>query len=116
MVITAVLANLANPVTSLMGQVNDAAGVYRTQLGSIHQAERLRRYAARRHKLPGLVELFWEMEAAAFRQLHAEPPGHWSEQPYRGLRARPWTDPLAFWAGRAERERLAAESVRLGTE
>lgn len=104
--LTAVLANLANPVTTLMGQVNVAAGAYRTQLGSFHQAARLRRYAARRHRLPGLVELFWEMEAETFRRLHTEPPAHWSEQPFRGLRARPWTDPLAYLAGRAARRQI----------
>jgi LmbE family N-acetylglucosaminyl deacetylase len=109
--LTAVLTNLATPVADLEEAINRAAAAYRSQLGSFHQAARLRRYAARRHNIPGLAETFWQMSAESYRKIHARPPAHWSEQPYRGLRARPWTDPLAYGAGRAARRQLVDQAA-----
>lgn len=106
--LTAVLTNFVAPLDGTVAGARHAAAAYRSQADSVNRSWRTRRYAARRHRLPGLVEPFWQIRGALYARLHAGPPAHWSEQPYRALRGRSWSDPLAYVAGLAERRRLAA--------
>jgi hypothetical protein len=52
------------------------------------------------------AEEFWELPAGQYAALHAELDG-WSGDVFRGVRFYPFSDPLAYLRGRAERRRIA---------
>jgi LmbE family N-acetylglucosaminyl deacetylase len=82
-----------------------ALAAYATQRLGISGLRRLRRYAGLRYGC-GLAEPFWQLDTAGYRAVVAA--GDWLAHgtPFRGIRPRAWTDPLAFMYGNRERKRL----------
>ncbi len=111
--LTPLLANLIVPVACVKAELTAALKAYGTQLDNLARAVRQRRYAARLYRRSGLVEEFWEVAAEQYVRLHSVPAEPWLTSAFRGLRAHPATDPLAYLQGWAERRRLAA-LVRAG--
>jgi hypothetical protein len=75
----------------------------------------MKRYAARRHRLDGLAEEFWEMPVAAYRALHAGPPDDWATRGFRSVRYTSWGDPLSYLSGSGERRRLRRIASGVGS-
>lgn len=86
------------------------ANTYLSRQQSQAAALRRRRYDAELLGLPALLETFWELDPDRFRRLHraSAPPA----TVFHPLAQRPWTDPLAYLRGLAERRRL--ERLTLG--
>jgi LmbE family N-acetylglucosaminyl deacetylase len=110
--LTPVLANLVAPLGPIGTEVGDIVRCYPTQVGSIARCLRMKGYAAALHGEQGSVEVFWELDAAAYARVVGEP--HQSgPTPFRGVRLRPFTDPLAYLQGldarRALRERARVQ-------
>lgn len=104
--LTRALVNLAVPTREAFAPVVRAWACYASQEGSLRSAWRLRRYAARSHRVPSMAEEFWQMRAVAYTALHADDPPRPLIGTFRGIRRSGLTDPLAFVKGRAERRRL----------
>jgi LmbE family N-acetylglucosaminyl deacetylase len=109
--LTPVLVNLVTPIASVEDELRQAMRGYVTQLGSIERCFRMKRYGGCFHGIEGLAEEFWEMDAAAYRRIHT-PTGD-RDRSFRGVRARPLTDPLAYLVGLRARQGLR-ESSRAG--
>ena len=107
--LTPVLANLVAPLGPIGAELGDIVRCYPTQVGSIARCLRMKGYAAALHGERGLVEVFWELDAAAYARVVGE-PGPGGPTPFRGVRLRPFTDPLAYLQGldarRALRDRV----------
>ncbi len=100
------LANLVCDVTGVEA-LPRALACYVTQAGALRGVLRPRRYAAATHRAGALTEELLETTAERYAALHAGPPDAEPWRRVRGVRARPFTDPLAWLVGRAERRRLA---------
>jgi len=102
--LTPVLVNRVALVRSVADELRATMRCYRTQLGSIERTWRMKRYGGALYGLSGLAEEFWEMDGDAYDRLHqtlaGEPTG------FRGVRARPFTDPLSYLQGLGARRRL----------
>jgi LmbE family N-acetylglucosaminyl deacetylase len=105
--LTSVLTNLLADTSSVIARNAAALGAYVTQRGNIGRALRQRRYSAALYGLKRQAEEFWELPAERYAMLHLDLSG-WSGETFRGLRFYPFSDPLAYLRGRAERRRLAA--------
>lgn len=108
--LTAVLANVICDVSAEAEGIQSAITVYGTQRHNIGSALRQRRYAAAFYGRGRLVESFWEMPAGWYVDLHLGESASGSQRPFRGLRAWPFSDPLAYWQQRRERQRLAQQA------
>lgn len=97
--------NLVTDVSAEVSTIDAVVASYVTQAASTARAARLRRYAAAFYRCGRAAETFWELPASAYRALHAS--GAAKDGPWRGLRERPWSDPLAYLRGALERGRLA---------
>jgi hypothetical protein len=64
----------------------------------------MKRYGAAFYGIVGSVEEFWEMDAAMYRRIH--PPGGAAKWRFRSVRARSFTDPLAYLVGLRARRAL----------
>ncbi len=113
--VTVPLTLLANGVadTSNALAAHDAAlDGYRSQAFALRVVRRMRQYRARYYGMVHAAEVFWELAPRDYRTLMARGdwlgPNEWSSRhtPYRSLRARPFTDPLAYWQGRNARQFL----------
>jgi LmbE family N-acetylglucosaminyl deacetylase len=104
--LTFVLTNLVADISGVIAQNDAALRAYVTQRGNIGRAIRQRRYAAALYGLKRQAEEFWELPAEQYAMLHMDLSG-WSGDIFRGLRFYPFSDPLAYLWGRAERRRLA---------
>lgn len=104
--LTPALTNLVSPIASVAARAAAAARVYQSQQGSVWRVGRMKRYAAAWHRHPGLVEPFWELSATAYARVHRDLPVQAGASPFRGVRAFPLTDLLAYWQGLAERRRV----------
>jgi hypothetical protein len=89
-----------------------ALAAYRSQSVALLPVKRLRHYWARYFGFVSSAEVFWELRARDYRALmqHGDWLGvrEWTPAlvPYRNVRARPFTDPLAFWQGKEQRRKL----------
>lgn len=110
--LTPTLANCAAD-TSAVTQLQDAAlATYRTQGEALRATKRLRRYLACYYGAARSAEEFWELAPHAYQRVMQQ--GDWlgarawarELTPYRSLQFRSWSDPLAFWQGQPERQRL----------
>jgi LmbE family N-acetylglucosaminyl deacetylase len=110
--LTARLVNLVADVSAVLEQCRAAARVYATQWGSIARTFRMRRYAGCCYGASGWIEEFWQMTFDEYRSLHGSPHEQWVTTVFRTLRVLPFRDPLAYLAGRAERNRLACRVKR----
>lgn len=108
---TSVLANLVASGEGLYEKAAAARAVYRTQVFNVEATERMRRYAGAFHRIGGEVEEYWELSAESYCLLHADDQESWSTSGFEGIHYWPWSDPLRFARGRAERRRLRARAL-----
>jgi len=109
--LTPILVNLVAPLGAVTTELADVVRCYPTQAQSIERCLRMKRYAAALYGERQSVEGFWQLDAPAYarvvRGFDGGPGG-----PFRGVRQRPFTDPLAYLRGlearRALRRRAAA--------
>lgn len=103
--LTPLLANVVADIASVAAQKRQALACFATQEAALAAPERLARY---RGVLYGVAhaEVFWEMPAYAYKRVMRYGAWGWQETPFRGLRSRPFGDPLAFLTGRRARRRL----------
>lgn len=115
--LTVVLVNLVAPVERVRDTLRVALERYASQTGSLRTCLRQKRYAGRRFRAGSTAETFWQLPVEGYGRLHRtpeiEPGGAPGESPFRGLRPLPFTDPLAYLAGRRERRRLASLAAGL---
>src|SRR5258707_6646595 len=104
--LTLILTNLVADTSSAIATNAAALGAYVTQCGNIGRAIRQRRYAAALYGLKRQAEEFWELSPQQYAMLHRDVSG-WSGDAFRGLRFYPFSDPLAYLRGRAERRPMA---------
>ncbi|MGH7551762.1 MAG: PIG-L deacetylase family protein, partial [Longimicrobiales bacterium] len=100
--LTSRLVNLVADVSSVLSAKERALAAFATQRATILILGRLARYRAHRFGHTN-VEVFWEMGGASYRRLMA---GNTNGAVFRGIRARPFLDPLCWLLGRSERGRL----------
>lgn len=104
--LTPVLVNRVAPVQSVANELAATMRCYRTQLGSIERCWRIKRYGAALYGLSGLAEEFWQMDGDAYDRLHQPSVGDAAKGTFRGVRARPFTDPLSYLRGLRARRGL----------
>jgi len=104
--LTPLLVNRVALVQSAGDQLAAAMRCYVTQMGSIERCWRMKRYAAAFYGLPGIVEEFWQMDSAAYARLHQAADPEPAAGAFRGVRSRPFTDPLSYLRGLGARRRL----------
>jgi LmbE family N-acetylglucosaminyl deacetylase len=103
--LTPTLANLIANTDSVNAVQEKALAAYFTQAQALGQASRLARYRAAYYRLPA-TEHFWALSGAAYKRVMAFGHWDWETSPFRGLRPRPTTDPLAYLTGRQTRQTL----------
>jgi len=104
--LTPVLVNFVTPIGAVVDELIGAMECYPTQLGSIERLLRMKRYAASFYGLSQLAEEFWQMDPAAYRRAHAARAAPEADGAFRGVRARPFTDPLSYLRGLGARQQL----------
>ena len=108
--LTPVLVSHVASVEAVEAELRRAMQCYASQLGNIERALRAKRYAARLYGRGVLAEEFWQVSAEAYRRIHSSVAVQ--DGRFRGLRARPFSDPAAYLTGLARRRelrRMAAE-------
>ena len=110
--LTAVLSNIIINVSQWSAQINQLIHCYHTQRQSLAAIIRPRQYAAQYYGQGQLIEPFWQMNAAAYKQLHQKAPTTWSSSPFRGLRYRSFADPLAYVQGKQMRQGLSVQAFK----
>ena len=110
----AALVNRVVDIATVDATYRDAVEAHASQRGSILRCMRLKRYAARAHRLSGLAEEFWELPAHAYSLLHRETPERWQGR-FRGVRDLSVTDPAAYLVGRTPRQRFRAMTYNRGS-
>ncbi len=105
--LSAVLVNRVVDISSVASAHGSALDAHASQRGSIVPCLRVKRYAARAHRLAGLAEVFWEMTTNDYFELHRESPDRWLDR-FRGIRYLAVSDPAAYLVGRTARRRLIA--------
>jgi len=101
--LTPVLTNLVAPIGAVDPELRSIMQCYATQLRSIERCIRMKWYAAAFYGLDEPAEEFWDMDAATFRRVHATPG---PVGVFRSVRARAFTDPLAYLRGLHARRAL----------
>ncbi|MEW5989265.1 MAG: PIG-L family deacetylase [Chloroflexota bacterium] len=101
--LTPLLTNLVTDGSATAEASRLALDAHVTQQSNVARSLRMRRYAGRFYGLGKQVEEFWQMSLPDYVRLH--PPDR-PDQSFRGLRPYPFTDPLAYLVGLAERWRL----------
>lgn len=103
------LSNLVVDVSNYKKQINDVLSLYKTQQWSIPCALRWRYYSGCFYGNYYFIEPFWAMSVDTYQSLHTSTKKTWSTNSFRGLRLRPFTDPLAYWQGWLEKKQLAQQ-------
>jgi len=114
--LTGILTNRVAPTGVVARRSRLALERYETQLTSLRSSLRAKRYAGLRYRAGPQAEVYWELPAEGYRAIHDEDGGHQpsrSRGSFRGLRPLPFTDPLAYLAGRGERWRLRSVAERV---
>lgn len=103
--LTPALVNLVADIGPVAAQKRRALACFATQTEALASLARLARYRA---AFAGLstAEVFWEMPARSYGRVMKYGAWGWKDSPFRGVRPRPFTDPLAFLVGRRMRFRL----------
>lgn len=109
--LTPVLVNRVAPIESVVHTLVAAMRLYQTQLGSVERCLRMKRYSASFYGLAKFAEEFWEIDPAAYSRIHARSAGIAVDGRFRSVRARPFTDPLAYLLGLDARRTLRDLSV-----
>jgi LmbE family N-acetylglucosaminyl deacetylase len=105
------VVNLVTDVSRFEPQIIAALQAYATQRASTLRTLRMRRYTAARHGLRGLAEEFCELGALAYVRMHEAAPDRWRRANFRSVLIHPWTDPLAYLVGAAERTRILRRAL-----
>ena len=105
---TSVLANLVASGEGLLEKAAAARASYRTQIFNVDPTQRMRRYAGARYRIGAEVEEYWQLSARSYCVLHGDDMDGWPISGFEGIHFWPWSDPLRFARGRAERRRLRA--------
>ncbi|HNB51963.1 MAG TPA: PIG-L family deacetylase [Anaerolineales bacterium] len=105
------LGNLANLVCPIPEGASPSRAIraYASQWGSLERVFRMWQYSSASYRQPYPVEVFWEMPGSTYVRLHQDPLP-WPENLFRGLRPRPFTDPLAYIVGNHHRKTLKISS------
>jgi LmbE family N-acetylglucosaminyl deacetylase len=99
--LTSVLVNLLADITPAEHAKARALAEFRTQAGALIPLRRMAAYRAARFGVP--AEVFWNLSGRAWREVHE----HGATASFRGIRVRPFTDPLSWQRGWSERRRVA---------
>jgi len=110
--LTALLVNLIAPLHAVVQELLAAMQCYASQWGSVERCLRMKRYCASFYACAGLAEEFWQLDADGYRRVHAGSAGAGANGAFRGMRARPFTDPLSYLRGLRARRHLRAFSQR----
>lgn len=105
--LSAILVNRVVDISSVAPAHDCALDAHTSQRGSIVFCRRVKRYAARAHRLAGMAEVFWEVTTNDYVELHRENPDRWLDR-FRGIRYLAVSDPAAYVVGRTARRRLSA--------
>jgi hypothetical protein len=108
--LTPQLTNLVIDVSAWQSEIEQVFQAYASQDYSTQRTLRSRRYAACYYRCGRLAEEFWQIPAAVYCHLHKTDPDDWPTAPFRSLRYQPFTDPLAYLRGAAERRRLGRKA------
>ena len=107
--LTAVLTNVVVDVTQYLERIRTLLDAYETQQDTIGNAMRLRRYTGSYYAAGVYAEPFWQMTAIQYQKLHQSNLDRVSTAPFRGIRYRAFTDPLAYTQGRQMRQHLVRQ-------
>ena len=100
--LTPVLANCVVDIREVAGLKARALAAFRTQRLARVPFERRARYHARFYAVPA-AELFWELNGLAYGRVIEAGDWRGGGCSFRGVRGRPFTDPLSALAGLGER-------------
>lgn len=103
--LTPVLANCVADTGGVATLTARARAVFRTQRLTVAPYERLARYRARLYGLEA-AELFWQLPGDVYAQVVRLGDWRGGRSPFRGIRWRPFTDPLAAVVGLRDRVEL----------
>jgi LmbE family N-acetylglucosaminyl deacetylase len=109
--LTGILTNLVADTSPVLAELQAALNAYTTQRMSLERRQRSNHYLARQYGFRATGEAFWELPAESYMRLHSEPPEGWRDD-FRGMRARPFSDPLAYLVGRRVRQAYRAAADR----
>jgi LmbE family N-acetylglucosaminyl deacetylase len=91
-----------------------ALAAYSTQKLSLQAVCRLQRYNRRLYRVSGSLEVFYELTSAEYVSLMTR--GHWrtdKTSPFRGIRGRPFLDPLIYIVGMRARYALRVSESKV---
>jgi len=100
------LVNLVANISAVEERKTAAIACYTSQRRGLAQVRRRDRYVARFYGAGQAAEAFRELSSDAYVALVEAGRFHDDRSPFRGLRGRPLTDPLAYVVGGAVRRRL----------
>ena len=103
--LTALLVNRIADIGAVAALKARALQAFETQRGSLEAAQRLTHYRSAFFGVDA-SEAFWELDAADYARVVAHGDWRRGASPYRGIRARPFTDPLSALIGRRDRLHL----------
>jgi hypothetical protein len=103
--LTPILANVVADIHSVKAAKNGALACFASQQAALAPLARLARYRRAQYGVAH-AEVFWEMPAQAYQDIMGYGAWSWKDAPFRGIRPRPFSDPLAFLRGRRTRRRL----------
>src|SRR6266566_4490175 len=109
--LTPALVNLVAPIQSVIDELVQAMHCYATQIESIRRCLRMKRYGASLYGLAGSAEEFWHLDASNYRRLHIGVATASRDGQFRGVRALPFSDPLAYLRGLGARRALHEHAV-----
>ncbi len=109
--LTPLLSNLVLDTRAVAAQKQRALDAFTTQQGAIRPLARLAAYRTLLYRRRA-CEPFWELSAPAYQRVIAAGQWTWETTPFRGLRPRPFSDPLAFLQGWQARVALREVGVR----
>ncbi len=104
--LTPALINIVADVHAVFASKEQALKAYRSQIGALHPLERIDHYRSNLLNLKH-TEVFWQMSGDSFFKIMEFGIYRWNgKSPFRGIRPRPFTDPLASMVGSRERKIL----------
>ena len=109
--LTPALVNLVAPIQSVIDELVQAMHCYATQVGSIRRCLRTKEYGASLYGLAGSAEEFWQLDASTYRRVHLGAEAASRDGQFRGVRARPFSDPLAYLRGLGARRALQEQAA-----
>jgi N-acetylglucosamine malate deacetylase 1 len=102
------LINLVADVSGTLAQREAVLRAYASQTDNIRWCNRQKRYSGVWYRSAGHAEVFWEVSAHQYVNLHCEPVERWPSA-FRGMRNFPLSDPLAYLVGMRERRRISIQ-------